>query len=110
MNQPIQDAFFIGIINQIFDIEKKFKRISEVNTLGRNVEKLKHMFEEIGLVYHDPIGEGYGESRSDCEASISGTDTKNLSIVETIKPIIRRQNDGFTSLVQKAVVVVESKP
>jgi hypothetical protein len=90
--------------------KKKSKRISEAHTLGRNLDKLKIMFEQMGLVYHDPIGEAYSESRSDCEASISGIETKNLSIVETIKPIIRRQKEGFTSLAQKAVVVVEGKP
>jgi hypothetical protein len=108
MNQPFRDNFYLNIINQVFEIDKKAKKITEQTTLGRNIDKLKEIFAELGFEYHDPIGEKYSDSRSDCEASISGQSTKDLAIVETIKPIIRYRRDGYTTIVQKAVVVVES--
>jgi hypothetical protein len=113
------------LINQIFEIEKKVNDIQESNSLKRNLDKLKSFFENEflkdgnGFVYHNPIGEKYDETRTDCEANISGTSIENLEIIDVIRPIIiykYKSIDPITSkeiikpfIVQKAIVIVKSK-
>lgn len=97
----------LRIINQVFEMEKKLLR-SEDNSLSRNISRIKSAFEEMGLVYENPEGESYDETRTDCEASISGESSENLYISEAIKPIIRLNVNGFSQIVQRGVVVVES--
>jgi len=104
----------IFILNQIFEIEKKLVKIKEKNSIMRNVEKLKEYFEtgflgmDLSITYHNPIGEKYDETRTDCEASIAGTSDEDLVITEVIKPIIRIKQHGRTFIIQRAVVIVES--
>jgi hypothetical protein len=112
---------FLDLVNQVFEIEKKTSQIKEDNSLQRNINKLKDLMENelfkgndcTGLTFHNPLGEKYNQSRTDCEASIAGAETENLEIVEVIKPIIFYNyidNDkAIKTIAQKAVVVVESK-
>jgi len=105
---------YIEIIDQVFEIEKKLDSISEPNSISRNINRIKEMFEYLtedsGLIYQNPLGEPYNETRTDLEASIAGNFTDNLIVKEVIKPIIRlRTNSGATTIVRKGVVVVESK-
>ena len=105
----------VNIINQLFEIEKKVRKIVEPNSIDRNIKKLNEIFESgefsegIQLTYHDPIGENFDETRTDCEANIAGESTENLIITEVIKPIIRYSQQGSSLIIQKAVVIVESK-
>ncbi len=110
------DKLLIDIINQLFEIEKKASEIQENNSIQRNVNKLKDIilnnFIDLNgaeLMYFNPIGESFVDTRTDCEASIAGTSIENLVITEVIKPIIRYQKGDFNMIVQKAIVVVESK-
>lgn len=105
---------YIEILDQVFEIEKKLDSISEKNSIGRNINRIKEIFEYLtdcySLIYQNPLGETYNETRTDLEASIAGKSTDNLIITEVIKPIIRlRNNNGATTIVRKGVVVVESK-
>jgi hypothetical protein len=110
---------YLDLVNQIFEIEKKAAQIQESNSIQRNVNKLKEILENDlggqsggepqGFIYYNPLGEDYNETRTDCEASIAGTRTDNLEIIEVIKPIIRYRKGGMNIIVQKAVVVVQSK-
>jgi len=105
---------FIEMLDQVFEIEKKLDRISEPNSIGRNVNRLKEYFQDLmpdgGLIYQNPLGEKYNETRTDLDASIAGNSADNLIVTEVIKPIIRlRTNTGVTTIVRKGVVVVESK-
>lgn len=105
---------YFEIIDQVFEIEKKLESIKEPNSLARNVNRLKECFEyllpEGGLIYQNPLGERFNETRTDLEASIAGNSTENLIVTEVIKPIIRlRTLTGITTIVRKGVVVVESK-
>jgi hypothetical protein len=121
MNEHIRvPQKYLDVINQVFEIEKKLAQIQENNSISRNINKIKEMFEteflkdtfsqqDLGFVYHNPIGEPYNETRTDCEASISGTDTENLEIIEVIKPIIFLKQGGIKRMVQKAVVIAQSK-
>jgi len=110
---------FLDLLNQVFEIEKKTSSLQESNSIQRNVNKLKELFEnEFGLqllkkssgfTFHSPLGEEYDFTRTDCEASIAGSNTENLIITEVIKPIIRYREGGRVIIVQKAIVVAESK-
>lgn len=115
---------YLDLVNQIFEIEKKSAQLKEENSIFRNVNKLKDLIQSelftmkgnestIGLTYHNPIGESYSDTRTDCEASIAGTKTENLEIVEVIKPIIfytsNESGKVLKNIAQKAVVIVKSK-
>lgn len=111
---------FLDLINQVFEIEKKSSQMQEQNSISRNVNRIRELIENeffshvnqehtVGFIYHNPIGESYNETRTDCEASISGTSTDNLEIIEVIKPIIFLKQGGIKRMVQKAVVVAQSK-
>ena len=112
---------YLDFMNQIFEIEKKSLNIKEENSIQRNLNKMKGILEEdffkgsstIGLTYHNPIGETYSDTRTDCEATIAGTGVENLEIIEVIKPIIfyaYQENERVIKvIVQPAVVIVQSK-
>ena len=109
---------YIDLLDQVFEIEKKLELINEPNSIARNISKMKEVFEnafgsitetDIGLLYHNPIGEAYSETRTDLEASIAGSLTTNLVVTEVIKPIIRFRSGGVNMIARKGVVVVASK-
>ncbi|PWV55658.1 hypothetical protein [Chitinophaga sp. S165] len=120
MADPIKvTKAYLDILNQVFEIEKKLSALQESNSIQRNVNKLKEIMENdivaqggddiTGFVYHNPIGEDYNITRTDCEASIAGESTEDLQITEVIKPIIRFRSGGANIIVQKAIVVVKAK-
>ncbi len=112
---------YLDFINQIFEIEKKAANLKEENSIQRNLNKIKGILEEeffkgsstIGLTYHNPLGESYSDTRTDCEATIAGTSVENLEIIEVIKPIIfyaYHENEKVIKvIVQAAVVIIQSK-
>ncbi len=113
---PKEYEVYLNMLNQVFEMEKKLEKIQETNSISRNLTRLKEMFEQnlpfengFGLVIHNPIGEDYNQTRLDCEANIAGESTENLVIIEVIRPIIRVKQGGLNQIVQKAVVVVQSK-
>jgi hypothetical protein len=61
-------------------LRRKQPSIKEDNSIQRNINKMNSMFEEeffkgyAGLTYHNPIGESYADTRTDCEATIQGED------------------------------------
>ena len=63
-----------------------------------------------GLIYEDPMGQVYDDTRNDLDAHIAGTSTENLVVVDVIKPVIRvvNQQQGISHVVQKGIVTVES--
>ncbi len=92
----------LRVINQVFEIEKKSLQNSAIL---RPVERIKNTFSDMDFQIHNPIGEPYNETRTDCEASITGEGIQNLIIVDVIKPLVHHAS----KIVQKAVVIVESK-
>lgn len=112
---------YLDFMNQIFEVEKKASNLKEENSIQRNINKMRGMMEEeyfkgssiIGFTYHSPLGESYSDTRTDCEATISGTSVENLEVVEVIKPIIycsyQEGEKILKAIVQPAVVVVQSK-
>ena len=101
-------------LNQMFEIENKLKGISEPNSIQRNIDRLKYFFETEalsegqGLVYHNPIGEKFDETRTDCEATIAGDSHDSLEIIEVIKPIIYVKYGQTQIIAQKGIVIVQS--
>ena len=109
---------YLDLVNQIFEIEKKATNIKEDNSIQRNINKINGLLEEgffkdVGLTYHNPLVENYTDTRTDCEATISGTGVENLEIIEVIKPIIfysyKANENTFKIIAQPAVVIVQSK-
>ena len=112
---------YLDLVNQVFEIEKKVSQLKDINSLNRNIKKLKDLIENelftsnnsAGLTFHNPMGEKYSQSRTDCEANIAGVETDNLEIVEVIKPIIfYTYIDGdkaIKTIAQKAVIVAGTK-
>ena len=84
---------YLDFMNQIFEIEKKSNNLQEENSICRNINKIKGLMEDeffkgsstIGLSYHNPLGEDYSDTRTDCEATIAGDSAENLEIIEVIK-------------------------
>ena len=99
----------LQVLNNICDIERKLSIHGDPGNVRRNIEKIKDTFESEKIFYEDPFSQGFSETRTDLEASITGTGTENLHVVEVIKPIIRVGNKQFSRVIQKGIVVVESK-
>jgi hypothetical protein len=99
----------ILIINNLFEIEKKISIHGDVGNLLRNVIKIREVIEAQGLIFEDPQGQAFNQTRVDLDATISGEGTENLYVVDVIKPIIRISISGISQVVQKGIVVVESK-
>jgi len=98
------------LINQLFEIEKKLVKIGPEQSISRNIERMKDIFAEMNIYYENPIGQPYSDTRTDCDAHIAGSNLDNLVITEVLKPLIRYKKEGFTRILQRSVVIVESKP
>jgi len=109
MSIPNVPEQFLFLINQVYDMERKVNRLTEKNSLGRNLDRMKNKFVEMGFEIDDPMGQTYNETRTDCEANIAGDSSENLVITDVIKPIIRLRNGAASMIVQKAVVIAESR-
>lgn len=97
------------IINQLFELGKKIAQNQHLDLYSRNLERLNSALEEEGFKVHDPSGELYTETRTDCEASIVGKTSGSLKIKHVIKPIIYRKEEQGYQLVQRAIVIVEAE-
>lgn len=99
----------LQVLNNLCDIERKLALSDDPLNVRRNVERIKEAFEDQQFFYEDPMGQDFNETRSDLEASITGVGTENLKVVEVIKPIVRYGKKNLSRVVQKGIVVVESK-
>lgn len=100
--------WMLQVLNNVCEIERKIGSNAELASLRRNLDRIKDAFESTKLFYQDPMGEVFDETRSDVEASISGTGTENLVVVEVIKPIIRLGDAAFSRVVQRGIVIVQT--
>lgn len=102
------------ICNQIYEIEQRLKKLGVDSNMQRNLTKIKDALQELNLLYENPAGQKYNETRSDLNATISGNRTDGLVVVEVIKPIIKYRLSGtegreFNHIIQKGVVIVQNK-
>ncbi len=96
-------------MNQLFEMQAKINESGVAQNFERNFNRLFSLFEEEGYIIQDPTGEAYAETRTDCEASISGRIGSKMKITRTIKPIIYQKKDGGSvQLLQKGVVIAEN--
>lgn len=112
MNQPVLvelPKVLLLTLNQLFDMERKISLHGDSAGVLRNVERLKDAFAEELLFYEDPTGQPFNETRSDLEASIAGASSENLFVAEVVKPVIRHGDKTYSRVVQKGIVVVQSK-
>ncbi|MEY4927647.1 MAG: hypothetical protein RI894_2083 [Bacteroidota bacterium] len=101
-------SLYLKLINNFFDIEKKVLQKTEMQPLMRNIDRMKATFEEMGYIIRNPKGEGYSETRTDCEASIVGESTESLVITDVIKPIVYWRIGEILGIVQQGIVLVEA--
>jgi len=99
----------IVVINNLFEIEKKISMHGDVANLQRNITKIREAIQDQGLTFEDPQGQSFNQTRADLEATISGEGTEGLYVIDVIKPIIRVNISGISQVIQKGIVVVESK-
>ncbi len=97
----------VKLVNQFFEIKSKIADMDKESMFERNFNRVNNIFEEENFVIHDPTGESYSESRTDCEANIVGRIANKMRITKTLKPIIYQKNETGLHLIQKAVVIVE---
>jgi hypothetical protein len=98
----------LHIINQLFEMQAKIKEAGSASHFERNFSRLFNLFEEEGFIIQDPTGEFYTDTRTDCEASISGRIGSTMKITRTIKPVIYQRKENNLQLVQKGVVIAEN--
>lgn len=109
MQQPAVPKWALGILNNLCDIEKKLDINGDNSNVRRNVDRIRELLEDENLFYENPLGQNFSETRTDLDATITGEGTENLYVVEVIKPIIRAGNKNYSVVVQKGIVVVQSK-
>lgn len=113
MNSPIQlefPRFLLQTLNQVYDIERKLSLHGDSAGVMRNIERIKDAFASQDLFYEDPIGQPFSETRTDLEASIAGAAADDLVVTEVIKPIIRHGKHAYSVVVQRGIVVVQTRP
>ena len=89
-------------------MQAKIREGGAAQSFERNFSRLFNIFEEDGYIIQDPTGEAYTDTRTDCEASISGRMGSKMRITRTIKPIIYQKREEGVQLLQKAVVIAEN--
>lgn len=99
----------LHIINQLFEMQCKANELQVSRQFERNFNRLFSVFEEEGYIIQDPTGEVYTDSRTDCEASISGQMSSKMKIIRTLKPVIYQKKGNEVQLLQKAIVIAENK-
>ena len=106
MHKHINIKDFLPVVNQIFELERKLLKNPQENaSFSKYIDRITRYLQKAGLSYHNPIGEIYDSTRTDCMASISGPEGNHYIISEVIKPIIRFHHAHETIIVQQAVVV-----
>jgi hypothetical protein len=101
------------VLNQAFELERKLAKVEDAGRFCRPLEKLKEAFDsdEAQFVIENPINQKYDITRTDVEATITGTEHEGLVITEVLKPIIKLTCNGISRIIQKGVVIASaSKP
>lgn len=96
----------VNIINQVFEIEKKLSANGSPS-IQRNLDRIKAELSDMGYDYHNPVHEKWDETRTDCEASVTGTLKNKMVITDVIKPVVHQKEGSGKKIIQKAIVVVE---
>jgi hypothetical protein len=109
MQIPEVPKWLLTVMNNLYEIERKLTMHGDPGNAVRNVGRIKEAIATKEIFYEDPLRQPFKETRTDLDASISGTTTENLVVVEVVKPIIRCGPPEFSCVVQKGIVVVEGR-
>jgi hypothetical protein len=96
-------------LNNLYEIERKLGLHGDPGNVQRNVDRIREIFESNKLFYEDPMGQQFNETRTDLDVSIAGPHTEDLIVIEVKKPIVRYGERALSRVVQKGIVIVESK-
>jgi len=103
-------APMIRIVNQLFELEQKILTNPGITSALRHFDRIRENLSEMGITVHNPLGEPFSETRTDCDASIAGDLAGELVITEGIKPIIYQSGDSQRkAIIQRGIVIVQSK-
>jgi hypothetical protein len=94
--------------NLVFELEKKLA-VNDSPAIKRNVERMRAVLEEAGIMMLNPMGDAYQETRTDLEANIVAPAKGVLFVLDVIKPVLYAQQEQGRALLQKGVVIVGSK-
>ena len=94
--------------NLVFELEKKLT-VNDSPAIKRNVERMRVVLEEAGIMMLNPMGDAYQETRTDLEANLVSPAKGALFVVDVIKPVLYAQQEQGRTLLQKGVVIVGSK-
>ena len=94
--------------NLVFELEKKLT-VNDSPAIKRNVERMRAVLEEAGIMMLNPMGDAYQETRTDLEANLVSPAKGVLFVVDVIKPVLYAQQEQGRTLLQKGVVIVGSK-
>ena len=78
---PVVPSSILLVLDQLCEMERKLRAHGDPMNLQRNIDKMKDAWYEFGLRYEDPKGQSFSETRTDVEATISGSDTDDLVVV-----------------------------
>lgn len=105
----MSQQLWVKMANLVFELEKKLAAQHASAAILRNLDRMKAVVEEAGLLLLNPTGEPYSETRTDLEASITSSGKGALQVLDVIKPIVYISEGGRRSLLQKGVVIVGDK-
>ena len=104
----ITETTLLKTINQLHEVKRQATKENNQPIL-RASQRVATYLEEDGIIVHDPIGEAYNISRTDCEANLLSEKTEHLYISEVIKPMVYWIKEGRREIIQRAVVIVEAQ-
>ena len=111
MNMPVIEVpkWALTAMNNLAEMERKLAINGDPSNLKRNIERIKEALEGEKIFFEDPMGQAFNETRTDLDATITGTGTDGLVVVEVLKPIVRVGTREYSRVVQKGIVFVESR-
>jgi hypothetical protein len=112
MNMPVIEVpkWALTAMNNLSEMERKISISGDPSNLKRNIERIRDALEgEVRIFFEDPMGQPFNETRTDLDATITGTGTDDLVVVEVLKPIVRVGTREYSRVVQKGIVFVESR-
>lgn len=101
----ITEPTLLKLVNQLHEIKKHAGR-ENLQPVLRACSRVNNYLEEEGIIVHDPTGEAYETSRTDCEANLMVDNIGSMVISESIKPAVYAVKDGNRNIIQRAVVIV----
>ncbi len=109
---PVIDVpkWALTTLNNLSEMERKIALNGDPSNMKRNIERIKEALEGEKIFFEDPMGQIFVETRTDLDATITGTGIENLVVVEVLKPIVRVGTRDYSRVVQKGIVFVESDP